>query len=197
MNVTIDEQSVQGRRRRARLAPMRPGALAAVLLAVVLVAPAGASAAGYASPGGELTLRTNGASVELRDAHGNVVASDAPGADWVIQGTDGADDTVTVRNPDGGIVPARVMFDGGDGGYDVLKATGGRADSSTSRAAGPGSGSLEYARGSDELVVGYSGLEPVLDIVAAASATYTFGATSDAITIDDGATVGDGRLRVD
>src|SRR4051812_38473844 len=167
----------------------------AFLLALVL--PSSASAATYASPGGELTLRTAGRSVEVvRD--GNVVASDARGADWVIAGADGVDDTLTVRNPDGGIVPAHVTFAGGDGdGVDALHVTGGRADTSTARFAGPDSGAVEATRGADELVVGYSGLEPVVNTVSAATFVVDYTAADDAITIDDGATVGDGQLRVD
>src|SRR3954447_22678331 len=171
--------------------------LPCVAFLLALVIPSSASAATYASPGGELTLRTAGRSVELvRD--GSVVASDARGADWVIAGADGVDDTLTVRNPDGGIVPAHVTFaGGGGGGVDALHVIGGRADASTARFAGPDSGAVEATRGPDELVVGYSGLEPVVDTVPAVNFTVTYGAGDDAITIDDGVTVGDGRVRVD
>src|SRR4051794_24518509 len=108
---------------------MRLALLAVVVCLSGFLAPAGASAADYASAGGKLTLRVNGGAVELLDGGGNVVATDAPGAYWVIQGADGVDDTLTVRNPDGGIVPAQVTFaGGGGGGVDALHVTGGRAD---------------------------------------------------------------------
>src|SRR4051794_9094680 len=176
---------------------MRLALLAVVVCFSGFLAPAGASAADYASAGGELTLRVNGSEVQLvRD--GAVVATDVPGADWVIQGADGVDDTLTVRNPDGGIVPAQVTFaGGGGGGVDALHVTGGRADTSAARFAGPDSGAVEATRGSDELVVGYAGLEPLVDTVPAMNLTVEYDGADDAITIDDGVSVGDGRLRVD
>src|SRR3954447_8437284 len=154
--------------------------LPCVAFLLALVIPSSASAATYASPGGELTLRTAGQAVELvRD--GNVVASDARGADWVIAGADGVDDTLTVRNPDGGIVPAHVTFAGGDGGgVDALHVTGGRADTSAASFAGPDSGTVAATRGSDELVVGYSGLEPVLDELPAANLDVNYTGADDA-----------------
>src|SRR5215212_8777775 len=106
---------------------MRAIVLAALFLGLLL--PAAASAATYESPGGDVELRLNGQSVELvRD--GDVVASDATGADWVISGADGVADTLSVRNPDGGILRAHVTFDGGDGdGVDALNVVGGMSDS--------------------------------------------------------------------
>src|SRR4051794_29756118 len=134
---------------------MRRSFLVALVLALAL--PASASAAGYASPGGDIELRMHGETVELLRG-GEVVASDAAGAQWVIQGADGVADTLTVRNPDGGIVPAHVTFAGGDGaGIDTLKVGGGQSDSATATAAGPDSGSLVHLRGADTLSVSYSG----------------------------------------
>ena len=174
---------------------MRRSFLAALVLA--LAVPASASAVGYASPGGDIELRMRGETVELvRD--GNVVASDSSGADWAIQGADGVDDTLTVRNPDGGIVPAHVTFAGGDGaGVDALNVVGGRSDRGTATAAGPDSGSIEHVRGPDTLMVAYSGLEPTTDTVPAASLTVDYMGADDTITIDDGVVLGDGRIRVD
>src|SRR5438094_967636 len=174
---------------------MRCGLLAALVLALAL--PASGAAAGYASPGGNIELRMRGETVELVRG-GEVVASDSAGAQWVIQGSDDADDTLTVRNPDGGVVPAYVTFAGGDGaGVDTLKVVGGRSDSAAATAAGPDSGSIEHARGSDTLSVAYSGLEPLVDTVAAANLTVDYGGGNDTITIDDGVAAADGRLRVD
>jgi hypothetical protein len=175
---------------------MRLLALCGAVLVCLVLGPSAASAATYASGGGDLTLRVSGSEVQLvRD--GKVVATEVPGGDWVIQGADGVDDTLTVRNPDGGLLPGHVQFDGGDRGYDVLKVTGGQADSSTARFAGPDSGALEYAHGSEALVIGYSGLEPTLDTVPAINSSVVYGAGDDAITIDDGVAPADGRVRVD
>src|SRR3954451_7274135 len=161
---------------------MRLAALAVVVCFSGFLAPAGASAAGYASSGGDLTLRMTGGSVELLDGGGSAVATDAPGADWVIQGVDGVDDTLTVRNPEGGIVSAHVQFAGGDGGgVDALHVIGGRADSSAARFAGPDSGSIEATRGAEDLASGSSGLEPLLDTTSAASLVIDYGAGDDQI----------------
>ncbi|MDX6534762.1 MAG: hypothetical protein QOF68_2506, partial [Gaiellales bacterium] len=172
---------------------MRQVVLAALVLALIL--PVSASAAGYSSAGGDLELRASGSTVELvRDGH--VVASDTAGADWVIQGADGVADTLTVRNPDGGIIRGHISFDGGDGdGVDTLKLSGGRADTGAGFYAGPDSGSFHYERGTDELTVAYAGLEPIVEDVALANYTINGTAGDDIITIDDGAP-GDGRLRV-
>src|SRR5215217_4785929 len=147
---------------------MRPIVLVALLLGLLL--PAGASAATYESPGGDVELRLNGQSVELvRD--GAVVASDA----------------LTVRNPDGGILRAHVTFDGGDGdGVDALNVVGGMSDSASSTATGADSGRIVHRKGLDELVVAYDGLEPTTDLVASTDLTITYGNTDDAITIDNG-----------
>src|SRR5215212_4277191 len=160
--------------------------VAALAAFVFLVTPAAASAAGYTSTGGDLELRLNGSTVELvRD--GSVVASEAPGASWTIHGADGVADTLTVRNPDGGIVPARVAFSGGDGeGVDALRVIGGGSDSARALADGPDSGSLVHTRGDETLAVDYAGLEPVVDTTPAPTFPIDYGPANDTITIDNG-----------
>jgi hypothetical protein len=176
---------------------MRAARVAVGVAAALLILPSAASAASYSSPGGDLVLHAQRGSVELlRD--GAVVASDAPGASWQIQGADGVADTLRVENPDGGVLPAHVTFTGGDGaGVDSLELVGGHADSGGATATGPGSGSFVHRSGADTLTVDYSGLEPTTDTVPQSSYTVTYGPGDDAITIDNGATDGDGIIRVD
>src|SRR3954447_16873826 len=174
---------------------MRLGAFTLFVALALLLAPPAWSAT-YASPGGDLDLRLNGSTVELvRD--GSVVASDAPGADWTIQGADGVDDALTVHNPAGGVLKSHVSFDGGNGGFDVLNVGGGKADTSAFRAAGPDSGSVEATRGPDTLTVAYAGLEPVNDLVPAANLTYNDSPGGHSITIDNGVSDSDGQVRID
>src|SRR3954454_15629259 len=124
---------------------MRCGLLAALVLALAL--PASASAAGYASPGGNIELRMRGETVELVRG-GEVVASDSAGAQWVIQGSDDADDTLTVRNPDGGIVRPHRTFAGGEPpGGPALTELGGQAARAGATRPGADSGSIELTRG--------------------------------------------------
>lgn len=176
---------------------MRAARVAVGVAAALLILPSAASAASYSSPGGDLVLRAQRASVELlRD--GAVVASDAPGATWQIQGANGVADRLTVQNPEGGVLPAHVTFAGGDGdGVDSLDLVGGHADSGGATATGPGSGSFVHHSGADTLTVDYSGLEPTTDTVPQSSYTVTYGPGDDAITIDNGATDGDGVVSVD
>ena len=174
---------------------MRPSAAAAAVVLALLV-PSSASAAGYSSPGGELELRMAGGQVELvRD--GAVVATAAPGADWTIEGPPDIDDTLTVRNPDGGILPADVDFDGGAGGFDTLNVRGGRSDEASATPDGPDAGRLVHRRGADILAVDYAGLEPITDTVPEATFTIDYGPANHAITIDNGSMPADGVLRVD
>src|SRR5215213_6554527 len=171
--------------------------LALVVAAVALALPTTAAAADFASPGGDLELRASGATVELLRADA-VVESAPAGAEWNIRGADGVADTLIIRNPEDGIVPARVKFAGGDGdGVDALRIVGGRSDRGRSAATGPDSGSIVHQRGDDNLAVEYSGLEPVTDTVPAANFTQTYSSAADAITIDDGVALGDGRIRID
>src|SRR5687767_285286 len=144
---------------------MHGRALAAACFALLF--PGAAHAASYQSAGGDLELRQSGSTVELVRA-GGVVASDAAGAPWVITGADGVADTLTIRNPDGGILAARVDFDGGDGaGIDTLRLRGGRSDSASTTPDGADAGTIVHRSGDDQLVVAYAGLEPVVDTVPA------------------------------
>jgi Ca2+-binding RTX toxin-like protein len=167
---------------------VRASVLAAAAVLALLV-PATASAASY-------ELRVRDGQVELvRDGH--LVATGAPGAHWAVRGTADVDDTLTVRNPDGGLVPAHVTYSGGDRGFDSLVVAGGRSERARATTDGPDSGSIVHTRGSETLSVDYSGLEPITDTTPAANFVITYGPADDAITIDNGVAPADGQLRTD
>ncbi|MDD4891382.1 MAG: hypothetical protein PHU85_15785, partial [Phycisphaerae bacterium] len=130
-----------------------------------------------------LTLRRNGAALEILD-NGVVVNSQAyvDTNSVIINGGD-ASDTLTVDSSGGLIaVSDHIHFNGG-AGVDTLVLSGGAADTDT-YTAGPdtGSGQSVLVSGGSTQTIQFAGLEPIVDTVAAATLIVNGTDTANAIT---------------
>ena len=94
----------------------------------------------------------------------------------VFQGTDNVNDTLSLdlgslpRLDDGTLTTKTIVYNGGAGGYDTLKLSGGSFQSVTYVPTGRDSGILAY----DDLTIIFTGLEPVIDTTSA-GAIYIYG----------------------
>ena len=110
-----------------------------------------------------------------------------------VTGRDGADDTLTVDFANGSPIPASgVSYDGGTGGNDTLDLIGGSATDVAHTFTSASSGDVSV----DGSLLSYTGLEPINDLLAAQTRSFTFGATADAVTVEDTGSSNDGRVRI-
>lgn len=150
----------------------------------------------YTSPSGNgadnLTLRRNGATLEIYDAvAGVVVASRALADTRLVQiiGADGENDTLTIDFAVGGFfaVAGGIEFRGGTGGNDRLKiiGTGATTGRYTPSAATPGDGLATIALGAQSSLVSFAGLEPV-EVSGMASYSLVTPNSADIVTVNPG-----------
>ncbi len=144
---------------------------------------------------GAVTIHSTGGSIEMKQVgddvqvllNGAPIDSRPPGADYVIQGADGVADTLTITNPEGGLLPVHVSYNGGSGaGIDTLNFAGGRSDGGVSTPSGPQSGAVKHWYGTTVQAIDYTGLEPLVDNVAAASATVNGTTGADTVSVTSG-----------
>ncbi|MCH9021635.1 MAG: LEPR-XLL domain-containing protein, partial [Planctomycetes bacterium] len=133
----------------------------------------------------DLTLRVNGDQLELvettdpTDVKLTQLLSGV--SNVVITGTDTENDLLTIdfSNP----ILKGISYQGGTGGNDSLKLTGGSFTQVTYDATGSDSGSISL----DSEAVSYAGLEPVTDTTTADHRTFNFTDQGETIRlIDDG-----------
>ena len=105
------------------------------------------------------------------------------------------------RPRSGGSVALEIDDDGGGqatAAGDSLEASGGGGIDASSFEQGPGpsEGALIHRAAGKTMRVSFSGLEPLIDTAPAATLTISGTAGADAITIDNGVSTADGRVRV-
>ena len=150
----------------------------------------------------ELRLIRNGGDLELRDDSDNSLIQSTPyydGGSVTINGS-GNDDTLTIDFSAGNVVPlSDVTFNAGgqSSGGDTLALESGSYETITHSFANANDGSITLDDGSDPRTVNYTGLEPISDNLAATDRVFDFGATSDDVTLSDGAATSDGVTRIE
>ena len=106
----------------------------------------------------------------------------------VVQGRDQIDDTLSLdfttlpRDAWGSLLINKIIYNGGQGGFDTLRLDGGTFQTVTYRPTGKDSGILTY----DDLTVVFTGLEPVIDLNSAYSLTICGRSSSDDIHVVNG-----------
>jgi hypothetical protein len=96
----------------------------------------------------------------------------------VIYGLDYQNDTLTV-DFSGGLINVPITFHGGEEGFDTLVVEGGHFSSTQFLASGPDSGSVLL----DDVVIRYTGLEPITDNTDTATRVFTATASADQIRL--------------
>lgn len=110
-----------------------------------------------------------------------------------VTGRDSADDTLTVDFSNGNPIPTPgISYDGGTGGNDTLDLIGGSVTDVSHNFTSSSSGDVTV----DGSMLSYTGLEPINDLLAAQTRSFTFGATADAVTVEDIGSSNDGRVRI-
>jgi hypothetical protein len=144
----------------------------------------------------EYTLLLDGGNFEITDDRtGGLLASKAVAgtSEIVINGVEGLDDTLTV-DFNYGLIEVPVTFHGGEAGFDTLIIEGGDFTRTGFSASGPDSGGLLL----DDVLIHYTGLEPIVLNDSAADRVFTdvSGEGRD-IRITDYGTSGDGQIKID
>ena len=108
-------------------------------------------------------------------------------------------DTLIIDYSEGGFgVP--IQFDGGapdSGDGDTLQLIGGSTETITHVIEDPSSGTVALAGGGLDHVVTYSGLEPIIDNLAAVDRVFTFVGGAESIVLEDDINPVDGVNRID
>ena len=102
-------------------------------------------------------------------------------------------DTLTIVNPDGGLLaPAGgIAYDGGGDPADALEVLGGTATEAIYTAgATPDAGTLAYVGAAGRQTIQFAGIAPMVDTVAAANLFINGTGGADAITVTDGGLLG-------
>ncbi|MHC4880085.1 MAG: choice-of-anchor Q domain-containing protein [Planctomycetota bacterium] len=149
----------------------------------------------------DLRLIRNGDDLELRDDSDDSLIDSTPWFDGGSVTIDGSadDDTLTIDFSAGNVVPAGgLTFNGGAqrSGGDTLVLESGTYETITHTFANASDGTITLDDGSDARVVTYTGLEPITDNLAADDRVFDFGASSDDVTLSDGAAAADGLTRI-
>jgi hypothetical protein len=115
-----------------------------------------------------------------------------------FDGLDG-NDLLRINNPAGALFApsSGISYNGGGQAGDSLENLGGAATSG-SYSVGPASGDgvLLHTGGALTQTISFTGLAPALDTVAEPAFTITANDAANTITLDDGAALGDGLLRL-
>lgn len=111
------------------------------------------------------------------------------------------DDILRITNPAGGLVnPVNgITFNGGTGGEvvgDTLEILGGTATSVLHTFENANDGSVSFD-GEATATITYTGLEPVLDTIAAGDRTFNFTGGAETITLSDVGANNDGMSQID
>ncbi|MCA9022432.1 MAG: hypothetical protein KDA74_19925, partial [Planctomycetaceae bacterium] len=119
-------------------------------------------------------------------------------SDLTFSGLDG-DDRLVINHPTEGLfAPLNgILFEGGDQTYeDSIEILGGTAASVEHRFANEHDGSIFY-NGQTTAAITYTGLEPVLDTIAATDRIFSFTGEAETITLSDDGDAGDGESLID
>ncbi|QDV17126.1 hypothetical protein Pan153_17610 [Gimesia panareensis] len=118
--------------------------------------------------------------------------------DLTFLGLEGNDRLVINHPTEGLFAPLNgILFEGGDQtSGDSLEILGGTATSVEHRFANENDGSIFY-NGQTTAAITYTGLEPVLDTIAATDRIFSFTGESETITLSDEGDPGDGESQID
>ncbi|MFI4851711.1 MAG: hypothetical protein ACIAZJ_21540 [Gimesia chilikensis] len=119
-------------------------------------------------------------------------------SDLTFQGLEG-DDRLVINHPSEGLFAplGGVLFvGGGQTTEDTLEIYGGTASSVEHRFINENDGSIFY-NGQTTAAITYTGLEPVLDTIAATDRSFSFTGSSETITLSDEGDAGDGESMID
>ena len=120
------------------------------------------------------------------------------------------DDILRINNPAGGVFDPTngIIYNGGDGGEgntpamgdnptgDKLEILGGMATSVEHRFDSDSAGSVFY-NSEGTATISYTGLEPILDTIAATDRVFTYKGAAETVTLSDDGDVGDGESLID
>lgn len=149
------------------------------------------SASAVAVVTGTPTMRRDGTDLVVTSGGVDVLRVPDTGAAVTLLGSAG-DDVLELDFSSGSPLPAGgLTFDGG-AGNDGVRLTG-SATGVAHRLDTPSSGQIDV----DGRSLAYTGLEPIWDLLAAATRTFTYTGASDLITLGDDATAGDGVSFID
>ena len=140
----------------------------------------------------EITLKRNGANLELRDNADTLLFSGPFSAvtSLTVQGAGGDDDTLTVDGANGNPIPlGGVSYDGGAGGHDSLTLEGfNNGNAITYTFLNQSSGNIDV----DGSRLDFTGLEPINDNGDAMNRIFTFADGNDIIVLEDDGIPGNG-----
>jgi hypothetical protein len=156
--------------------------------------PSSTGVLSYQPPAGpnDLTLRLNGANLEIFDNLAQIPVASMPLAQTrLVQviGADGQQNRLTVDFSFGGFftVSGGISFSGGSGGTNSLRiiGTGQTTGSYTPDSALSGSGIAQVSLGNQSVTIGFTGLRP-LEVSATASYQFVTPNSSDNLTVAAG-----------
>ncbi|QGQ22044.1 hypothetical protein F1728_04755 [Gimesia benthica] len=119
-------------------------------------------------------------------------------SDLTFLGLEG-DDRLVINHPSEGLFAplGGVLFEGGgQSTEDMLEIYGGTATSVEHRFINENDGSIFY-NGQTTAAITYTGLEPVLDTIAAIDRSFSFTGDAETITLSDDGDTGDGETQID
>ncbi|MEQ8854615.1 Ig-like domain-containing protein [Gimesia sp.] len=119
-------------------------------------------------------------------------------SDLTFRGLEG-DDRLVINHPSEGLFAplGGVLFEGGgQTTEDTLEIYGGTASSVEHRFINENDGSIFY-NGQTTAAITYTGLEPVLDTIAATDRSFSFTGDAETITLSDEGDAGDGESMID
>ena len=151
-----------------------------------------------------INLSLNGAGHLVADVNGTVTTYTGPGTGAIstatLEGIQvdslGGDDSLTV-DVNNGLIGLPVQYDGGTGSNDRLLVQGSAGVTTAEYTPGNdnSSGTLDYNSGS--MVITFTGLEPVIDLVVAATAIVNGTNADNAINYTQGANPANGLVSID
>ncbi|QDT41467.1 hypothetical protein Pan241w_15280 [Gimesia alba] len=144
-----------------------------------------------------LTITATGADSGTYQINGGSVINFSAVTDFTFNGLTG-DDRLVINNPAGGLFDPvdGITFNGGSGGEtlgDTLEIIGGTAGSVEHRFVNDNDGSVFY-NGEGFATITYTGLEPVLDTIAATDRIFSFTGAGEMISLTDGGIGGQSQI---
>ncbi|MFI4852668.1 MAG: hypothetical protein ACIAZJ_26450, partial [Gimesia chilikensis] len=145
----------------------------------------------------ELIITATSANSGTYQLNGGAIIAFNNLTDLTFNGLDG-DDRLVINNPTGGLFNPvdGVIFNGGTGGEtngDTLEILGGTAGTVEHRFVNDNEGAIHYDGQLNATIV-YTGLEPIIDTIEAASREFHYSDSSETITLTD---AGSGQSTID
>ncbi|KAA0131483.1 hypothetical protein FYZ48_25390 [Gimesia chilikensis] len=145
-----------------------------------------------------LTINATGANSGTFQFNEGPVVAFTDLTDLTFRGLEG-DDRLVINHPSEGLFAplGGVLFEGGgQTTEDTLEIYGGTASSVEHRFINENDGSIIY-NGQTTAAITYTGLEPVLDTIAATDRSFSFTGSAETITLSDEGDAGDGESMID